>query len=83
VKVRFGLFVFSALVFAISAHAQDQFKGTGFFMGDFTPTKAEPRYDAFVRQVKQLPNSTNIFIDYREPIWSSGRYDAQWRNNAA
>jgi hypothetical protein len=77
------LFVLASFMFASAAHAQDQFKGTGFFMGDFTPAKAEPRYDAFVRQVKQQPNTTNIFIDYREPIWSAGTYDAQWRNNAA
>jgi hypothetical protein len=83
VKVRFGLFVLSALACAFSAQAQDQFTGTGFFMGDFTPSKAQPSYEAFVRQVKQQPNSTNVFIDYREPIWSAGTYDAQWRNNAA
>jgi hypothetical protein len=80
--VRFGLFVLSALVFASTAHAQDQFKGAAFFIGDPTPSKAEPRYQAFVRQVKQRPNSTNVFVDYHEPIWSSGTYDAQWSNNA-
>ncbi|WP_331156715.1 discoidin domain-containing protein [Steroidobacter sp.] len=77
------MLVFSTFLCAFSAHAQDQFKGLGFFMGDPTPSKAEPRYDAFVRQVKQRPNSTNVFIDYHEPIWSSGAYDAQWSRNAA
>ena len=81
--MKFRLFVLSALACAFSANAQDQFTGTGFFLGEFTPSKAEPRYDAFVRQVGQRPNTTNIFIDYREPIWSAGTYDAQWRNNAA
>jgi hypothetical protein len=83
VKVRFCSFVLSALVFAHGAHAQDQFNGLGFFIGEPTPSKGEPRYEAFVRQVKQQPNTTNIFIDYREPIWRSGTYDAQWKNNAA
>jgi hypothetical protein len=83
VKSNFRLFVFSALAFAFSAQAQDQFKDIGFFIGEPTPSKGEPRYEAFVRQVKQQPNTTNIFIDYREPIWSAGSYDAQWRNNAA
>jgi hypothetical protein len=23
-----------------------------------------------------------VFVDYREPIWSPGTYDAKWRNNA-
>lgn len=82
-KVNFRLFVLSALALAFGAHAQDQFTGTGFFIGDFTPSKAEPRYESFVRKVGQRPDSTNIFIDYREPIWSAGTYDAQWRNNAA
>jgi hypothetical protein len=83
VKVRFCLFVLSALACAFNAHAQDQFTGTGLFIGDFTPSKAQPRYESFVRLVKQRPNSTNVFIDYREPIWSAGSYDAQWKNNAA
>ncbi|WP_161966071.1 discoidin domain-containing protein [Steroidobacter cummioxidans] len=82
-KLRFAPFVLSTLVCAFAAHAQDQFSGTAFFMGDPTPSKAQPRYDSFVQQIKQQPNSTNVFIDYREPIWSSGTYDAQWRNNAA
>lgn len=83
VTPRFFLFVLPTLVCAFTAHAQDQFNGTGFFIGDATPSKAEPRYDSFVREVKQRPNSTNVFIDYHEPIWSSGTYDAQWSNNAA
>lgn len=82
-KLRLAFFVLSTLVYAFTAHSQDQFNGTGFFIGDPTPSKAEPRYDSFVQQVKQHPNSTNVFIDYREPIWSSGTYDAQWSNNAA
>ncbi|GFE86947.1 discoidin domain-containing protein [Steroidobacter agaridevorans] len=81
-KLRSSLLVLFVLLFAFSAHAQDQFRGSGFFIGDPTPSKAEPRHDAFVRVVKQRPNSTNIFIDYHEPIWSSGAYDAQWRKNA-
>jgi hypothetical protein len=83
VKVIFRLFVLSSFLFANSARAQDQFTGTGFFMGDFTPSIAQPRYESFVRKVRQRPSSTNIFIDYREPIWSAGTYDAQWRNNTA
>jgi hypothetical protein len=81
--LRFGLFVLSTLACAFAAHAQDQFKGTGFFIGDPTPGKAQPRYQAFVRQVQQRPSSTNVFIDYHEPIWSAGTYDAQWSNNSA
>jgi hypothetical protein len=81
-KLRGGLLVLLALVCAFTAHAQDQFGGTAFFIGDPTPAKAEPRYDAFVRIVKQRPRSTNVFIDYHEPIWSSDISDAQWSKNA-
>ena len=82
-KIRFTAIVLSTLLCACAAHAQDQFNGIAFFMGDPTPGKAQPRYESFVQQIKQQPNSTNVFIDYREPIWSSGTYAAQWRNNAA
>jgi hypothetical protein len=81
-KLRCGLLVLLALICSFTTHAQDQFRGSGFFIGDPTPSKAEPRYDAFVRVVKQRPNSTNVFIDYHEPIWSSGAYDPQWSKNA-
>lgn len=66
---------------AVAAHAQ-QFDKLGFFVGEATPASAAPAYRAFVEKVQQIPNSTNIFIDYREPIWSAGTYDAKWRNNA-
>ncbi len=53
-----------------------------FFVGEATPATAAPAYRAFVEKVQQTPNSTNVFIDYREPIWSAGTYDPKWRNNA-
>ena len=53
VKLRFCWFVLSTLVCAFGAHAQDPFKGTGFFIGQATPRKSQPRYEAFVRQVQQ------------------------------
>jgi hypothetical protein len=67
---------------AVAAHAQ-QFDKLGFFLGEATPATAAPAYRAFVSKVRQTPNSTNVFIDYREPIWSAGTYDPKWRNNAA
>lgn len=66
----------------VAAHAQ-QFDRLGFFVGDATPALAAPQYRAFVEKVRQVPSSTNVFVDYREPIWSPGTYDAKWRNNAA
>jgi hypothetical protein len=63
--------------------AQNQHPAIGFYIGDPTPSIAEPKYQAFVKLLKQTPNSTSLFIDYREPIWSAGTYDAKWRNNAA
>jgi hypothetical protein len=66
---------------AVAAHAQ-QFDKLGFFVGEATSATAAPAYRAFVERVQQLPNSTNVFIDYREPIWSAGSYDPKWRNNA-
>lgn len=71
-----------ALACALCAHAQQSDK-IGFFVGDATPSTAAPAYRSFVDTVRQTPNSTNVFIDYREPIWSPGTYDAKWRNNAA
>lgn len=71
-----------ALVCAISVQAQQSDK-IGFFVGEATPASAAPAYRAFVSTVQQTPNSTNVFVDYREPIWSPGTYDAKWRNNAA
>lgn len=67
---------------AAAAHAQ-QFDKLGFFVGEATPATAAPAYRAFVSKVQQIPNSTNVFVDYREPIWSAGTYDPKWRNNAA
>ena len=67
---------------AVAAHAQ-QFDKLGFFVGETTPQIAAPSYRAFVSKVRQTPNSTNVFVDYREPIWSAGTYDPKWRNNAA
>ncbi len=66
---------------AVAAHAQ-QYDKLGFFVGDATPAMAAPQYRSFVEKVKQIPNSTNVFVDYREPIWSPGTYDPKWRNNA-
>jgi hypothetical protein len=67
---------------AAAAHAQ-QFDKLGFFVGEATPATAAPAYRTFVSKVQQIPNSTNVFVDYREPIWSAGTYDPKWRNNAA
>jgi len=66
---------------AVAAHAQ-QFDKLGFFVGEATPATAAPSYRAFISKVQQIPNFTNVFIDYREPIWSAGTYDPKWRNNA-
>lgn len=66
---------------AMTAQAQ-QFDKLGFFVGEATPATAAPAYRAFVSKVQQTPNSTNVFVDYREPIWSAGTYDPKWRNNA-
>jgi hypothetical protein len=82
-KLRCSLLALTALMCAFTARSQDQFSGAGFFIGDATPAVAQPRYESFVRQTKQRPNSTNVFIDYHEPIWSLGTYDAKWSNNAA
>ncbi len=64
------------------AHAQQTSSAIGFYIGDPTPARAKPMYEAFVKTVKQQPVSTSLFIDYREPIWSAGSYDPKWRNNA-
>jgi hypothetical protein len=69
------------LLGAVSAQAQ-QYDKLGFFVGEATPATAAPAYRNFVSKVQQVPNSTNVFVDYREPIWSPGTYDAKWRNNA-
>jgi hypothetical protein len=69
------------LMSAVAAQAH-QFDKLGFFVGEATPATAAPAYRAFVSKVQQVPNSTNVFVDYREPIWSAGTYDAKWRNNA-
>jgi hypothetical protein len=66
---------------ASAADAQ-QFDQIGFFVGEATPAIAAPTYRAFVQKVQQIPSSTNVFVDYREPIWSAGTYDPKWRNNA-
>lgn len=75
------LLSFAWLAGAAAAHAEQSDK-IGFFVGEATPAIAAPAYRAFVNTVQQTPNSTNVFIDYREPIWSPGSYDAKWRNNA-
>jgi hypothetical protein len=51
-------------------------------MGSPTVDTATPRYIAFFNTVKQKPNVTTVFIDYRDPIWSPGAYDLQWANNS-
>src|SRR5688572_7509512 len=63
---------------ALAAQAQQSDK-IGFFVGEATPATAAPAYRSFVSKVQQTPNSTNVFVDYREPIWSPGTYDAKWR----
>jgi hypothetical protein len=69
------------VAFAASAGAQS-FDKLGFFMGDTTPERATAAYHTFVTMVREVPSSTNVFIDYREPIWSPGTFDPKWRNNA-
>ena len=71
-----------ALAGALTAHAQ-QYDPIGYFVGEAAPATAVPGYRAFVETVQQTPGSTNVFIDYREPIWAPGTYDAKWRNNAS
>jgi F5/8 type C domain/Glycosyl hydrolase family 26 len=72
----------TALMCIATAQAQDPFPAIGFYVGDPTPTKAADAYQSFVETVNQIPNSTSLFIDYREPIWSAGAHDPKWRNNA-
>lgn len=72
----------AALMCAVTVHAQNQFSGIGFYVGDPTPSLAAVPYSSFVKTVEQTPNTTTLFIDYREPIWSAGAYDRKWRNNA-
>jgi hypothetical protein len=80
-KLTARLLAICALACSASSQAQ-QYDKIGFFVGEATPTIAAPQYRAFVSTVRQVPNSTNVFVDYREPIWSAGTYDAKWRNNA-
>jgi hypothetical protein len=81
-KFTARLLALCALAGSASVQAQHYDK-IGFFVGEATPTIAAPQYRAFVSTVRQVPNSTNVFVDYREPIWSAGTYDPKWRNNAA
>jgi hypothetical protein len=82
-KRLISLFLAAALFgTCLSAQAQNQTADIGFYVGDPTPSVAKPKYEAFVKTVKQTPHSTSLFIDYREPIWSAGLYDPKWRNNA-
>src|SRR5688572_5904406 len=76
------LLALCALACASASVQAQQYNQIGFFVGEATPTIAAPQYRAFVTTVRQVPNSTNVFVDYREPIWSAGAYDAKWRNNA-
>ncbi|MDY6946108.1 MAG: discoidin domain-containing protein [Pseudomonadota bacterium] len=80
-KIAARLLALWMLTGAVAAQAQ-QFDKLGFFVGEATPATAAPQYWTFVSKVLQVPNSTNVFVDYREPIWSPGTYDAKWRNNA-
>lgn len=80
-KFTARLLALCALACSASVQAQ-QYDKLGFFVGEATPTMAAPQYRAFVSKVRQVPNSTNVFVDYREPIWSPGTYDPKWRNNA-
>lgn len=76
------LFGLAALVATGAAYAENQFPGMGFYFGNPTPQSAVPAYNAFVSLVKQQPNSTTLFIDYRDPIWSAQADEPQWGNNA-
>src|SRR5690349_2311688 len=80
-KLTARLLALCALACGASAQAQ-QYNPIGFFVGEATPTIAAPQYRSFVSTTRQVPNSSNVFVDYREPIWSAGTYDAKWRNNA-
>ena len=66
---------------ATAAHAHSE-SPIGFYIGDPAPVSAQPAYESFVDVVGERPTSTSLFIDYREPIWCPGTYDAKWRNNA-
>jgi hypothetical protein len=84
IRMKFAarLLALCALVCGAAVQAQ-QYDKIGFFVGEATPSIAAPQYRSFVSITRQVPNSTNVFVDYREPIWSPGTYDAKWRNNAA
>lgn len=64
-----------------AAGAQDRFDGMGFYFGNPTP-EAVPVYNSFVSKVKQLPNSTTLFVDYRQPIWDATATSHQWSTSA-
>ncbi|MBL8271347.1 discoidin domain-containing protein, partial [Steroidobacter sp.] len=70
------------MLMAAAPSPAQQLDKLGFFVGEATPATAAPSYRSFVSKVQQTPNSTNVFVDYREPIWSAGTYDPKWRNNA-
>jgi F5/8 type C domain/Glycosyl hydrolase family 26 len=77
-KWIFGL---TMLVGAGLAHSQNQFSGMGFYFGNPTP-EAVPIYNSFVTRVKQLPNTTTMFVDYRQPIWLADPDAHQWSTSA-
>ncbi len=64
-----------------SASAQDQYAGIGFYFGNPVPASV-PAYDSFISRVKQVPNTTTVFIDYRFPIWSADPAASQWATSA-
>ncbi len=75
----FGLVAFVSVG---AAHAQTQFQGTGFYIGNPVASSAVPRHNSFVSKVNQLPNTTTSFIDYRYPIWSATASAPQWGSSA-
>lgn len=57
------------------------FPGLGFYFGN--PTDAAiPQYNSFASVVGQPQNITIVFVDYRDPIYSSDQFGKQWSNNA-
>jgi beta-mannanase len=82
VKISASLLCLATFMTTSAMGADSQYSGIGFYMGDPTPSSAVPRYDSYVATVRQQPQVTAVFIDYRDPIWSAQAGDPQWSKNA-
>lgn len=77
-----GLLALTLIGGIATVHAQTQYSGIGFYVGNPAAQSTVSRYQSFVSHVKQHPTSTTVFIDYRYPIWSADATEPQWGNNA-